>query len=71
MESCTDHPHLEAGKSPNELTSYQPISLLLIVTKVFEKLFLKKLLPMVENNGLISHHQFNLRKKHSTTQQTH
>jgi hypothetical protein len=29
---------LKPGKPPNELTSYQPISLLPIVSKVFEKL---------------------------------
>jgi hypothetical protein len=34
----------------NELTSCWLISLLLIVSKVFEKLFLKRLLSMVENN---------------------
>jgi hypothetical protein len=38
---------LRPGKSPNELTSYRPISLLPIVLKVFEKLLLKRLLPMV------------------------
>jgi hypothetical protein len=42
MESCTADSHLEA----KELTSYWPISLLPIVSKVFEEL-----LPAVENNG--------------------
>jgi hypothetical protein len=50
MESLTDHPHLEARKSPNELTSYRSISLLPIVSKVVEKMLLKRLLPVVENN---------------------
>jgi hypothetical protein len=40
---------LTSGKPRNELISYRPISLLPIVSKVFEKLFLKRLLPMVEN----------------------
>jgi hypothetical protein len=44
---------LKPGKISNELTSYQPISLLPTVSTVFEKLFLKRLLPMVENNRLI------------------
>jgi hypothetical protein len=61
MESRIDHPHLEARK-----TSYMPINLLPIVPKVFEKLLLKKLLPMVENNGLIPSHQFSFRQRHST-----
>jgi hypothetical protein len=53
MESRTDHPHLEARKTPYELTSYRPINLLPIVSKVFEKLLLNRLLPLVENNRLI------------------
>jgi hypothetical protein len=35
---------LKPGKPPNELTSYQPISLLPTVSKVLEKLLLKRLL---------------------------
>jgi hypothetical protein len=61
---------LKPGK-PNELTSYRPISLLPILSKVFEKILLKRLLPMVENNRLIPSHQFGFRQKHSTTEQTH
>jgi hypothetical protein len=53
-------------KPLNELTSYQPISILPIVSKVFEKLFLKRLLPMIENKRLISSHQFDFRQRHST-----
>jgi hypothetical protein len=56
---------LKPGKRPDELTSYQPISLLPIVSKVFEKLLL--LLLKVQN----SNHQFGFRQRHSTTEQTH
>jgi hypothetical protein len=59
---------LKPGKPPNELTSYQSISLLPTVSKVFEKLLLKRLLPVVENNRLYTH-QFGFR--HSTIEQTH
>jgi hypothetical protein len=38
---------LKPGKPPKELTSYWPISLLPIVSKVFEKILLKRLLPLV------------------------
>jgi hypothetical protein len=44
------------GKPPNELTSYLPISLLPFVSKVCEKLLLKRLPRMVENNGFIPNH---------------
>jgi hypothetical protein len=62
---------LKPGKPPNELTYYRPISLLPIVSKVFEKLLLKRLLPMLENNGLMPNPQFGFRQRHSTIEQTH
>jgi hypothetical protein len=42
---------LKPGKYPNELAFYRPVSLLPIVSKGFEKLLLKSLLPAVENNS--------------------
>jgi hypothetical protein len=62
---------LKPGKSPNELTPYRPISLLSIVSNVFEKILLKRLLPEFENNRLIPNHQFGFRHRHSTIEQTH
>jgi hypothetical protein len=59
------------GKPSNELTSYRPISLLPIVSKAFEKVLLKRLLPVVENNRLIPNRQFGVRQRHSTIEQTH
>jgi hypothetical protein len=70
MESCTDHPHLEA-RTPKELTSHRPISLLPIVSEVFEKLLLERLLPVLKNNRLIPNHQFGFRQRHSTIEQMH
>jgi hypothetical protein len=61
---------LKPGKPPNELTSYRP-SLLPNVSKVFEKLFLKRLLPIVEINRLMPNHQFSIRQRHSTIEQTY
>jgi hypothetical protein len=62
---------LKPGKPSNELTSYQPISLLPIASKVFEKLLLKRILRMVENNRLIPRHQSGFRQRHSTIEQTY
>jgi hypothetical protein len=44
---------LKPGIPLNELTSYRPINLLPIVSQVFEKLLLKRLLPIVKINRLI------------------
>jgi hypothetical protein len=62
---------LKPGKPPNALPSYRPISLLPLVSKVFEKLLLKRLLPLDETNRLIPNHQFGFQSRHSTIQQTH
>jgi hypothetical protein len=62
---------LQPGKPANDLTSYRPVSLLPIVSKVFEKILLKRLFPVVENNRLIYNHQFGFRQRHSTIEQTH
>jgi hypothetical protein len=70
MESRSDHSPLEKRK-PHELTSYRPISLLPIVSKVFEKILLNRILPLVDTNSLISAHQFGFRKRHSTIEQTY
>jgi len=40
------------GKPPHEATSYRPISLLPSISKLFEKLLLKRLKPIVEEKIL-------------------
>jgi hypothetical protein len=62
---------LKPGKPPNELKSYRPISFLPIVSKVFKKILLKRLLPVVEHNRLITNHQFGFKQRYSTIEQTH
>jgi hypothetical protein len=63
--------HLKPGKPPNEPMSYRPISLLPILSKVYEKLLLCRLLPIVENRRLLPDHQFGFHQRHSTIHQTH
>lgn len=62
---------LKPGKQPNDVKSYRPISLLPIVSKLFEKLLLKRLRPIIDNNNLIPDFQFGFRQKHSTIDQVH
>lgn len=59
------------GKNANEVQSYRPISLLPILSKLFEKLLLKRLKPLLSNNQLIPNHQFGFRNHHSTIEQIH
>lgn len=59
------------GKKPELVQSYRPISLLPIISKVFEKLFLKRLLKIIKDNRLIPDHQFGFRSQHATIEQVH
>jgi hypothetical protein len=78
--SCSSTTSLHNGKllkSSSSLSQgslpilYPPTGkcLLPIVSKLFEKLFLKRLLPLFEHNKLIHTHQFGFRLRHSTTPQ--
>lgn len=58
-------------KPPNELTFYRPISLLSVLSKLFEKLLLKRIKPFLKENNIISQHQFGFKEQHSTIQQIH
>lgn len=59
------------GKPPHETTSYRPISLLPVTSKLFEKLLLKRLKPIIDKKKLIPDHQFGFRNNHSTIDQVH
>ena len=59
------------GKNKTEVTSYRPISLIPVLSKVLEKLLLKRLNPVLEAQSLIPKHQFGFRNRHATTEQVH
>ena len=59
------------GKPPHEVGSYRPISLLPVISKLFKKLLLKRIKPLIEEGQLIPSHQFGFRNKHSTIDQVH
>ena len=59
------------GKPPHEVTSYRPISLLPVISKLFEKLLIRRIKPIIEEKGVIPSHQFGFRNKHSTIDQVH
>jgi hypothetical protein len=55
----------------SEVDSHRPISLLPIKSKLFEKLILKRLKPIIADKLLVPTHQFGFRKSHSTIDQVH
>ena len=59
------------GKNPTGVTSYRPISLLPLLSKILEKLILKRLTPILAANNAILSHQFGFRTNHGTVQQVH
>lgn len=59
------------GKNLSDLASYRPISLLPVLSKLLEKLLLKRLQPILEERELIPSHQFGFRNQHSTIEQVH
>ncbi|KAL1129360.1 hypothetical protein AAG570_013887 [Ranatra chinensis] len=65
--------HIKMIPKPNKLHTepfaYRPISLLPIFSKLFEKLFLKRLVPIFESQNIIPSHQFGFRPFHSTIHQ--
>lgn len=59
------------NKPENKITSYRPISLLTTFSKIFERLFVQRLLPILEKCNIIPEHQFGFRHLHGTPEQCH
>jgi hypothetical protein len=62
---------LKPGKPADKVTSYRPISLLPILSKLFEKIFLTRLQPLLHEQQTTPDHQFGFRQKHATIEQVH
>jgi hypothetical protein len=60
---------VKPGKNADEVTSYRPISLLPVLSKVFEMILLLRLTPIIEEGKLIPPQQFGFRKKRGTIEQ--
>ena len=59
------------GKPQHDAALYRPISLLPVLSKIFEKLLIKRLKPINERKNIILNHQFGFRSKHTTIDQVH
>jgi hypothetical protein len=55
----------------HSLQSYRPISLLPILSKLFENLFLTRIKLTLQEKWIISDHQFGFRQKNATIEQSH
>lgn len=62
---------LKPGKPSDQPQSYRPISLLPVMSKLFEKLFLLRIMKTVEEKNIIPDHQFGFRRKHAALEQVH
>ena len=62
---------LNTEKNPSKVESYRPISLLPTMSKLFEKLLINKLTPILDRNNCIPNRQFDFRRQYSTIEQTH
>lgn len=62
---------LKPGKPNHDVKSYRPISLLPLLSKLLEKLILKRLNPILEDAHIVPAHQFGFRNQHSTVEQIH
>ncbi|CAG9783481.1 unnamed protein product [Diatraea saccharalis] len=59
------------GKPINEVSSYRPISLLPVISKLFEKILLVRMLDALSERSVIPDHQFGFRQEHGTVEQVH
>ena len=59
------------GKDVREVESYRPIALLPIMSKLIEKLILRRLKAVIEKYQLIPTYQFGFRNEHSTIDRVH
>ena len=57
---------LYKSDDPMYFNHYRPVSLLCILSKVFEKIMYSRLLEFLENYQILYKNQFGFRKKHST-----
>lgn len=69
---CAEIVMIPKPKKPeNEVKSYRPISLLVTFSKLFERILMRRMLPLIEEYNIIPDFQFGFRHKHGTPEQCH
>ena len=72
MKNLPDYNVAEtSAKDPHKVMSYRPISLLPTMSKILEKIILRRIKTIVAGKKLIPNHQFRSRNKHATIEQVH
>ena len=66
LKRATVTPVLKSG-SEKDLRNYRPISVLPLLSKVFEKCICNRLISFLSKNNVLSRYQFGFQKKKSTT----
>lgn len=62
---------LKPGKDPANVSSYRPLCLLPVASKLLEVLFMRRLTSVLAETQLIPSHQFDFRAEHGTIEQVH
>jgi len=62
-------PILKSGKNSTDPSNYRPISLLPTISKLLEKIILKRFVDFEKRNNILIDEQFGFREGHSTVQQ--
>lgn len=62
-------PLIKKNKDISQISSYRPISLLPVLSKIAEKIIKKRLLSFIAENDLLAKEQFGFREGHSTVDQ--
>ena len=57
---------LHKNGSKEDVNNYRPISLLIVWSKIFERVVVNRILNYLEEHSYINENQFGFRKKHST-----
>ena len=69
---CAEIIMIAKPNKPEHLpSSYRPISLLSILSKLFERILLRRMLPILSHQNVIPDHQFGFRSRHGTPEQVH
>jgi hypothetical protein len=71
MEGSPNYHHPQTWENTRQSYIIQAISLLPFLSKLFEKLFLTRLQPLLHEQRTILDHQFGFRQKRATIEQVH